>query len=443
MLKALFFLLSIGVFVFFLPLFGMSFIRDHEDPGYEHLLIAVLGYTVLLIFFSRTYNATLLGYTRIRRLVLTQMFSQAFAGATILLIVSIVWNRWSSPLCFLQLLCAQMAVNVGWSWFGTRLFFRLFHSKKTIFLYGKLQSKRRLGIIRGKAVERLYSIARQMQYDGDDFQDIREILEDYEAVFAAGLSPRCRNGILVYCQERDIPFFFLPDIGDVIIQGAQHIRSFDSPLLYASRKFIQPEYRIMKRIFDILGALAGIVLLSPLFLLTAVAVRLCDAGPVLYRQERLTQNGKVFRIIKFRSMNVDAEKDGVARLSTGEKDGRITPAGRVIRRFRIDEIPQLFNVLKGDMSFVGPRPERPEIAEKYCKTFPEFKLRLQVKAGITGYAQVYGRYDTDEFEKLEFDILYMNSMSLLTDLELLLSTLMTLFSRESIRGVEAEREIPE
>ena len=135
-------------------------------------------------------------------------------------------------------------------------------------------------------------------------------------------------------------------------------------------------------------------------------------------------------------MRVDAEKDGVARLSTGESDDRITPIGRFIRKCRIDEIPQLWNIFKGDMSVVGPRPERPELTEAYAEVMPDFKLRLQVKAGLTGYAQVYGKYNTDPYEKLEFDLLYINSMDILTDLQLCFATFGILFKSESTTGIE-------
>lgn len=167
----------------------------------------------------------------------------------------------------------------------------------------------------------------------------------------------------------------------------------------------------------------------------ALAVRFCDGGPALYKQVRLTRNGKRFQILKFRSMRVDAEKDGFARLSTGKEDDRVTRVGRLLRMCRMDELPQLFNILAGDMSFVGPRPERPEIAEEYCRTIPDFRLRLQVKAGLTGYAQVYGKYNTDPYEKLQFDLLYINNMSVLTDLKLLFATAAILFLEKSTEGV--------
>jgi lipopolysaccharide/colanic/teichoic acid biosynthesis glycosyltransferase len=170
-------------------------------------------------------------------------------------------------------------------------------------------------------------------------------------------------------------------------------------------------------------------------LVAAIAIKATDGGPVFYKQDRLTLNGKVFKIIKFRSMRVDAEKDGVARLSTGDKDDRITPVGRIIRKVRIDEIPQLLNVLGGSMSLVGPRPERPEIAEQYEETLPEFRLRLQVKAGLTGYAQIYGKYNTTPYDKLQMDLMYIANPSFLEDLKILFATVKILFQPESTDGV--------
>ena len=134
-------------------------------------------------------------------------------------------------------------------------------------------------------------------------------------------------------------------------------------------------------------------------------------------------------------MRVDAEKDGVARLSSGEKDDRITPVGRIVRKCRLDELPQLFNILKGDMSIVGPRPERPEIAEQYYKHMPVFQLRLQVKAGLTGYAQVYGKYNTSPYDKLLMDLIYISKPSLEEDFKIIFATIKVLFSKESTEGI--------
>ena len=313
--------------------------------------------------------------------------------------------------------------------------FRIYPQKKTVLIYREPLDKFRFGTIQGKPMEKLYKITDEIMFNGA-FHELEPQLEGYDAIFVAGVNSRCRNGILKYCKERNIPGFFLPHVGDTIMQDAKHIRSFDSPVLYVERKVLDPEYAFVKRAFDIGASLLGLIVCSPILLITAIAIKAYDGGPALYKQVRLTKDGREFKILKFRSMRVDAEKDGVARLSTGKQDNRITPVGRWIRACRIDELPQLLNILLGDMSVVGPRPERPEIAEQYYKTMPDFRLRLQVKAGLTGYAQIYGKYNTDPYEKLEFDLLYINNMDILNDLRLVFATFSILFSPESTEGVK-------
>ena len=210
---------------------------------------------------------------------------------------------------------------------------------------------------------------------------------------------------------------------------------FHVPMMRLNRYGPKFEYLMFKRLFDICISLCGIIVLSPFMLLTALMIKLQDGGPVLYKQVRLTKDDKEFKILKFRSMRMDAEKDGVARLSTGENDDRITPVGKIIRAIRFDELPQLFNILKGDMSVVGPRPERPEIASEYEKEMPEFRLRLQAKAGLTGYAQVFGKYNSLPYDKLQMDLLYIANPSILQDLRIMLATIKILFMKESTEGV--------
>ena len=174
---------------------------------------------------------------------------------------------------------------------------------------------------------------------------------------------------------------------------------------------------------------------SPVMLVVGIAIKATDGGPAFYKQCRLTKDGKKFDVLKFRSMRVDAEKDGVARLSTGEKDDRITPIGRFIRKCRLDELPQLINIFKGEMTIVGPRPERPEIAAQYEKDLPEFALRLQAKAGLTGYAQVYGKYNTTPYDKLQMDLMYIANPSFTEDLKIMFATVKILFVPDSTEGV--------
>ena len=181
--------------------------------------------------------------------------------------------------------------------------------------------------------------------------------------------------------------------------------------------------------------LALLVVFFGIMLAVGIAIKATDGGPAFYKQCRLTKDGKTFNVLKFRSMRVDAEKDGVARLSTGENDDRITPIGKFIRKCRLDELPQLINIFKGEMSLVGPRPERPEIAEQYYEELPEFALRLQAKAGLTGYAQVYGKYNTTPYDKLQMDLMYISNPSFVEDLKIMFATVRILFEAESTEGV--------
>lgn len=435
-LKVIHVILTVGLFAGAWFLFRYHSFRMTFGRGFRYNIFVIIGYGALYLFFQRTYNGYLLGYSRIRSLAFAQFISQVFSVAAIYVIVSFGWVRFNNPYIFVLLLVAQGLVDIAWSYFGTGFYFKLIPKKKTILIYRSPLDRRRFGSITGKPSERIYSITKEVMYNGN-FNGIRNQLAGYEAIFVAGVNSRCRNGILKYCIEEDIPGFFLPHVGDVIMQDARHIQSFDSPVLYVERKVNNPEYAIVKRVFDILASLLGIIILSPIILITGLAIHLYDKGPAIYKQIRLTKDGRKFEIWKFRSMRVDAEKDGVARLSSGENDDRITPIGRIVRKCRLDELPQLWNILKGDMSVVGPRPERPEIAEQYYKTMPDFQLRLQVRAGLTGYAQVYGKYNTDPYEKLEFDLMYIKNMSVLTDLKLMFATFVVIFSSESTTGVNA------
>ncbi len=404
--------------------------------GYRYNVYVSIGYIFLFYCFAHTYNAFKFGYFRIRTIAFSQFLSQLFAMASIYAVVSIAWRRLHAPWVFLILLVFYLVIDVAWSYIGSWFFYKFNPRKKTVLIYRDNIARMRFGSVRGQPVGRLFHIVDEIEYDGP-FHELMPRLEGYEAIFVAGVNSRCRNGILKYCKERGIPGFVLPHIGDTIMQEARHIQSFDSPVLFVERKVVDPVYAIVKRLFDIVASGIALVIFSPFMLITALIIHLYDKGPALYKQTRLTKDGKEFKILKFRSMRIDAEKDGVARLSSGDKDDRITPIGRVIRKCRIDELPQLINIFKGDMSVVGPRPERPEIAEQYYKIMPDFKLRLQVKAGLTGYAQVYGKYNTDPYEKLEFDLLYINQMNILTDIRLCFATFVILFVADSTEGIAA------
>ncbi len=406
-----------------------------EYVVFRREMLVTAAYGGMVFFFNRTYNAYRLGYLSVGGLVLSQLLSQVFSFG-ILYILFVIWRgQIAFPVAFPLLLLFQVCLDFVWSWTGNQLYFRWNPPKRTVLIYRNLDDKKRLVPLSEQQGTRLFRVTGEIMYDGG-FDDLRNQLDPFEVVFVAGVNSRLRNGILKYCKERNISCFLIPHVGDVIMQEAEHIPAFYTPVFRISRTTPKLEYLVCKRIFDVCAALFGIVITSPIMLVTALAIRLYDGGDALYRQVRLTKGGREFEILKFRSMRMDAEKDGVARLSTGEKDDRITPIGKIIRKCRLDELPQFFNILRGDMSFVGPRPERPEIAEQYYKKLPAFQLRLQVKAGLTGYAQDYGRYNTSPYEKLEFDLFYLSRMSMVTDLQLIFATFAILFMSESTKGVQ-------
>ena len=402
--------------------------------GFRYNYYALIGYGVLLVIFYRVYNAYLFGYMRVRSLAVAQFLSQILSIVLVYLICSVAWAHFSAPWIFGILLFEQAMANIVWSYLGNRYYFHLNPTKKTVLIYRDERDRRRVSLIKSKPLDRVYKIVDEIQYDGR-FEELRDRLDGYEAILVSGVNSRCRNGIAKYCKENRIPGLFLPHVGDVIMREAQHIPAFYAPVLYVNRSKLRPEYAFVKRAIDIAASLLGIIVFSPIMLIVTIAIKAYDGGHVIYKQKRLTKDGKEFWILKFRSMRENAESDGVARLSTGDKDDRITPVGKFIRKCRLDELPQLFNILSGDMTIVGPRPERPEIAKQYCEEFPDFSLRLQVKAGLTGYAQVYGRYNTEPYEKLEFDLLYIHSMGLLVDIKLMFATLGILFVPESTEGI--------
>ncbi|MDE5894340.1 MAG: exopolysaccharide biosynthesis polyprenyl glycosylphosphotransferase, partial [Acetatifactor sp.] len=262
--------------------------------------------------------------------------------------------------------------------------------------------------------------------------------KEFNAVVIWDIPTQERNNLMKFCYAKSIRVYMMPKITDVIVRGTEELHLFDTPILLTREYSLTVEQRFIKRTIDLVFALLLFVITSPIMLLTAIAIKAYDRGPVLYKQVRCTQNQRQFYILKFRSMRVDAEKDGVARLAQ-KHDDRITPIGRFIRKVRIDELPQLINIIKGDMSFIGPRPERPEIIAQYMEVMPEFAFRMKVKAGLAGYAQVYGKYNTTPYDKLKLDLTYIENYSTWLDLQLMLLTLKVLFWPDSTEGVESEQ----
>lgn len=395
----------------------------------DYLVVAL--FFVLFIIFGRVYDAFLMSMQRISEIVYAQFLAVAVSDFIMYIVIWLLSKHLPNIMPGVAALIGQVILAAVWAYNAHHAYFKIFPPQATAVIYDTRQGMEKL--IGKYGLDSKYKVV--LTATADECIANLAMLDGVSTVFMSGIHSHDRNVILKYCVENNIGTFVIPRIGDTIMSGAYPMHMFHLPMLKVGRYHPQPEYLFIKRLLDIVISAVALVVLSPIFLVTAIAIKATDHGPVFYKQIRLTKDGKEFGILKFRSMRVDAEKDGVARLSSGDHDDRITPVGKVIRACRIDELPQLLNILRGELSIVGPRPERPEIAAQYCEEMPEFSLRLQAKAGLTGYAQIYGKYNTTPYDKLVMDLMYIAHPSIVEDLKIMFATVKILFMPESTEGV--------
>lgn len=411
------------------------FLRTHRNFRFYfkgHVLILLI-YFVLLFFFANTYGALKIGYLKPVDVFVSELFSLLIVNVISYFQISLManWVVDVRPIVWTMLI--QTALAGVWVFFCNACYYKAFPPREILIVHGE----RPIDDIVRKFETRKdkYRIKKCLNISAGMEAVKEEIGQGYGAVVLWDISAVDRNALLKYCYSRSVRVYTMPKISDVLIRGADQLHLFDTPIYLTREYSLKVEQRAAKRLIDLLCSVLLLVIASPFMLVTAAAIKLYDGGPVFYKQIRCTRDRKEFYILKFRSMRVDAEKDGVARLAS-KNDSRITPVGRFIRATRIDELPQLFNIFKGEMSFIGPRPERPEIIDKYMEEMPEFAFRMKVKAGLAGYAQVYGKYNTTPYDKLKLDLTYIEQYSVWLDLKLMLLTLKILIKPESTEGVE-------
>ncbi len=410
-----------------------NFNRGLKFTKNGHILV-ILIYVVLLVFFNNTYGGTKIGYLKTADVFLSQVFALFFVNAITYAQLSLM-NNWLVPInYFASATLIQILIAGIFTWLGNTVYRKVFPPREILLIHGERDIEDVLRKFETRKDK--YKITRCMDIKHDIKELQKEILKGYGAVMLWDIPTMERNLLLKYCYSRFIRVYVMPKIPDVMIKGADQLHLFDTPIFLTREYALTVGQRMAKRMIDLVCALILLVIAAPFMVVTAVVIKCYDGGPVLYKQTRCTRDGKKFQIMKFRSMRVDAEKDGVARLAA-KNDSRITPIGKFIRMVRIDELPQLFNILKGDMAFIGPRPERPEIIEQYVEDMPEFVFRMRVKAGLAGYAQVYGKYNTTPYDKLKLDLTYIENYSVWLDLKLMLLTLKILIKPESTEGVDS------
>ncbi len=395
-------------------------------------VFTIVAYVVVLVFVSIAVNLHKIDERRMGENVFAGIIAVAFVNAIAYVEISLVGAELARLLPLFLLGMTQSAVTIIWALVASELMKKLNPPQHMIIVYGSHLATE-LVFKMSKMVDK-YTICESVNV-AEGLQTVFGKLERYASVIICDVPAQTRNDLLKYCYENRKKTYIVPKISDILIRGSSDITYFDCPLLCCESGGLTLEQKILKRAMDIVVSAAMIIVFSPLLIMVSAAIKLYDRGPVFYRQRRVTLDGKEFDILKFRSMIVDAEPDGKSKPAVTD-DERVTPIGRIIRPWRIDELPQIFNILLGEMSVVGPRSERVEHVKKYSEKMPEFMYRHKVKTGLTGYAQVYGKYNTTAYDKLKLDLMYIQNYSLILDIKLILLTVKIMFKKESTEGFD-------
>lgn len=415
--------------------YNLSPYWEEDYTGYMTLFLVGILFCITYWVFAKMYQALKIGIYRLTELTYFQLLAFTIADV-ILFVESVIWFHGLEKLLirsFLVGLGIQMFITVVSIFVHNRLFARYDEAKKVMIVYGNGHYQSLVKKMKAKKFR--YNII-GCYADDTSIDVLKTHIKECESVYLYETSEKLKKDLVYYCDGIGKDIYLTQSVDDLITMGFDISHTFDTPFIRTKRMPVTWYYAFVKRTFDIVASLLACIILSPIFLIVAIAIKIYDGGPVFFTQDRAGKDGKVFKIYKFRSMITDAEANGMRRATSN--DDRITPVGKIIRATRIDELPQLINIIKGDMSIVGPRPERVELNEIYTKQMPEFALRLKVRGGLTGYAQVFGKYNTTPEDKLKLDLLYINQRSLLLDFKLILYTIKIMFVPESTEGFEED-----
>lgn len=325
----------------------------------------------------------------------------------------------------------QVIVIILFTYGGNHLFFMIHPPERCLVITSSQKNLDKITPVLEK-YQKQYTIKRILDYRSSKlFQEI----DKSDTVFLFAVPSIERSAIIRHCYSKKKNIYFNPEIEDVVEMNSTYYILEDVPLLNANVKSLTMEQRIAKRLMDLVLAVVLGILSSPFWIGAAIAIKLHDGGKILFKQKRATLNGRVFEVYKFRTM-----KENVENRSASVGDSRITKPGQFLRKTRIDELPQLLNIIKGDMTFVGPRPEMLENVSSYTKHLPEFKYRLRMKAGLTGYAQIFGKYNTSPKDKLIMDMMYIEHFSILKDIQLMFQTVIVLLKKDSTEAFSNKKE---
>lgn len=417
--------------------YGKAFPLSYTDGQELTLLIAV--YVILSVTVFALCDCFRYGYLKLGDLLVSQWVSAFIVNFLAYFILCLAAHMALNPGPMFLVFLTDLVVTAFCGWAYTAIYHRVYVPKNMLLIYeneAALDLKFKMDTRNDKyAITEIISVY-------SNREEICKAISRHDAVVINDVAGIKRNDILKYCYGHSVRTYVVPKVSDIILTSAHDITLFDTPLKLIKGRGLSLIQRFAKRMFDLILCLIAMIPAAPLMLIIAAAIKIQDGGPVFYEQKRVTKDGKIFEILKFRSMVVDAESGGYnLSMRANGKDPRITKVGAVIRATRMDELPQLLNILKGDMTIVGPRPERVENVEAYSAEMPEWHFREKVKAGLTGYAQIYGKYNTSAYDKLRLDLLYIENYSVLMDIRLIFQTVRILFSKESTEGFEKTGEL--
>ena len=388
--------------------------------------ITFIGMCILLV---RAYGGYNVGIRKIKAIVISLSIALILTDILTYLVLVIMNTNdengrrveFSSFGFLLLAMAAQIAIIIIFTWAGDAFYFAVNPAEKTLLVTGEASEQERI-----RAAIELFD----RRYDvlgtaTSKDEGIEELIRSSDSVFFYDVPKKKLQELTGLCYKLKKSVYINPDIEDILLHSGTEQFFSDLPFYHSEAHRMTFEQRVIKRLGDVVISLFGLLITSPLFLIAALAIKKEDGGSVFFRQERATVGGRVFEIIKFRTMKEDASVSSVTK-----DDDRITKSGRWLRKYRIDELPQLINILKGEMSLVGPRPEMMKNVEEYTADLPEFRYRLRMKAGLTGYAQVMGKYNTTSRDKLILDLMYIENFSIPNDVRILLQTLTVLFKAE-------------
>lgn len=426
------FLFELILYVACLAAFFLLFSIDNPEIIHMSRTAAVTlsTYAIMIVLLTAMYGRYDVGNKKARQVTFSISIATILADIITYFELSIMKTNEANNTTFklenigslLLTFLLQILVIMLMSYLGEKLYFWLNPKERCLIITSDMRDSVRVAGAMSDFAKR-YEVDEIVSYEDEKLE---EKMLKADTIVLYEVPVENRTSIINFCYQNLKNIYFNPHIADILEQNSRPVIIDDISFFATRFHMITFEERIVKRIADIIISAIGIVVLSPLLLVSAICIKKNDGGKVFFKQKRATANGRVFEIIKFRTM-----KENVGNYSVTKDDDRVTSVGKILRKYRIDELPQLFNILKGDMSLVGPRPEMLENVEDYTKELPEFQFRLRMKAGLTGYAQITGKYNTSSRDKLMMDLMYIENYSLLKDIQLLFQTVLVLFKAET------------